>query len=88
MAHDQIVIEHAGRAAPKLAERKHFEFDLQSRSRREPVCHVVQYSLVPPGVEEMVSAQKHIKLQIVVGPVSWTGFQYATFAAAVAAAKE
>src|SRR5204863_1785850 len=88
MAHDQVVREHADRAAPKLAQGKNFEFDLHSRNWREFLCHFVQRGVIPSAVEEIVSAKKNIKFQVVVGPVAGPGFQYAAFAAAVTASEE
>ena len=58
MAHDQVVREHADRAAPKLAQGKNFEFDLHSRNWREFLCHFVQRGVIPSAVEEILLAGK------------------------------
>jgi len=44
--------------------------------------------VVAAFIEEIVSAQKNVELQIVVGTVAGSGFQYAAFAAPVTAAEQ
>lgn len=87
VAHDEVVVEHGGRALTEPGEGEDFEFDLDARPLGEGFGLVVQGLAESAFVEQGAAANEDEAFDVVVGGLARGGDEYAAFAAAITAAE-
>ncbi len=70
MARDEIIGEHAHRAAQEFIERGDLEINVHPGLRGEDLAEDFERAMIAEVVEVAVAAQEHVKLQVVVGLVA------------------
>src|SRR3954463_12163343 len=87
MSRNQVVTEHRNGTGPEFFCGFDFEFNVQTGGGRKSMAQFIQVLPVLVLIQQAITPQKNIKLQIVVGEVSLRSSQYSPFPAAVTTAK-
>src|SRR2546426_11636971 len=83
MARNQVITEHGYRTAAQSRRRIDLKLEVQAGVRRKVFPQLSQLFTVMPLIPQPPSAQKHVKFQIIVWPVTRRRSEHAAFAPAI-----